>query len=505
MKSKLFLILLIIFLSGYSIFPLFNNGFFESDDGEWMIIRFSAFYQTLSDGQFPVRFLDRLYHGYGYPVSNFLYPGFMYAGSIIKVLGFGFVDSIKILLGFSMLASAVFAFLWLNSRFGKWASFAGAIFYVYAPYHLFDLYKRGSVGEIFALGIVPFIFWQIERRSFFWTSIGISTLILAHNTLSLLFLFLIFAYLVFKGLPWIVYLVPTLILGIGIVSFFWIPAIFDLQYTVFHKTQISEWRNYFAGFDLIGIGIPIILFLTFLKIFVDKHKEKTIYIMSVFAVISLFLSISASSIAWSILPVSFIQFPFRFLSLTIFASSFLLAFILSGFEKNKSFLIGIGIIVVTFLSSFQILTSIDFYDKGEGFYATNQATTTVQDEYLPVWVKNKKTSMYEEKIEIDNGAVFNVMIKSNEIKFQTESENDSLVTINSIYFPGWKVLVNGENADINYMDGDGLIKVNLPSGSHSVEAELTETRIRLFSDTVSVLFLLGLIVFSFISFKRKRI
>src|SRR2546421_9202065 len=35
---------------------------------------------SLRHGQFPVRFLPRLNHGYGYPVADFLYPLFMYIG-----------------------------------------------------------------------------------------------------------------------------------------------------------------------------------------------------------------------------------------------------------------------------------------------------------------------------------------------------------------------------------------------------------------------------------------
>src|SRR3989344_6737896 len=90
-------IILIIIFSLLVLWPIFHKGFFVSDDGEWMVIRLSAFYQSLRDGQFPTRFLDRLNSGYGYPVSNFLYPGFLYVGSILHVMGFSFVDSVKLI------------------------------------------------------------------------------------------------------------------------------------------------------------------------------------------------------------------------------------------------------------------------------------------------------------------------------------------------------------------------------------------------------------------------
>lgn len=165
MKQKPFILLLLFLLSLPAIISLFHPGFFQSDDGEWMIIRFSAFHQAFRDGEFPVRWLGRLNHGYGYPVANFLYPGFMYLSELPKVLGFGFVDSIKIILGFSIISSAVFAYLWLSKLFGKTSAFIGALFYLYTPYHLFDLYKRGSVGEVLALTVVPLIFWAMEKKN----------------------------------------------------------------------------------------------------------------------------------------------------------------------------------------------------------------------------------------------------------------------------------------------------------------------------------------------------
>src|SRR3989338_6197714 len=108
MKKNFYYILLVLICSVPALLPLFHNGFFTTDDGEWMIIRFSAFHEALRDGQFPVRFLGRLNHEYGYPVANFLYPGFMYLGVPIKFIVFGFVDTIKIILGVSMLGSAIF-------------------------------------------------------------------------------------------------------------------------------------------------------------------------------------------------------------------------------------------------------------------------------------------------------------------------------------------------------------------------------------------------------------
>src|SRR5258706_1075258 len=98
----------------FLVAPLLHKGFFVTDDGDWMIIRLSAFFQSLREGQFPVRFLGRLNNSFGYPVANFLYPGFLYIGSLIHLLGFSFENSVKLILGGSVIVGTVFTFLWLR-------------------------------------------------------------------------------------------------------------------------------------------------------------------------------------------------------------------------------------------------------------------------------------------------------------------------------------------------------------------------------------------------------
>lgn len=491
MKRTILLIFILTIFSLPSILPLFNKGFFQSDDGEWMVIRFSAFHQAFRDGQFPVRFLERLNHGYGYPVANFLYPGFMYLGELFKLLGFGFVETIKIILGLSMIGSAVFCYLWLSKLFDKLSSFVGSLLYLYAPYHLFDLYKRGSIGEVLAFAVIPFILWQIERRSFFWTSLGIACLILSHNTLALLFLPVIIIYLISRGLPFAIYFLPSLVLGLGISSFFWIPAIFDLQYTVFSKIQVSDWQRYFASLSLVGFVSFLIFAWALIKL---NLRSRTYSLMICLGIISLFFSLSISSMASEWLPVSVVQFPFRFLSITILAVSFLAAFLLNQVKGKRSIVFGIIILLIGFLSCFSYLTPSVFFDKGDSYYATNEDTTTVKNEYLPVWVKNNPTEHYKNKVEIVNGEISDLKVRPNNVNFIASSITDTEVTINTIYFPGWKVFIDSNDSSINYNNESGVIKLNLPAGTHKVTANFSETPVRFVSNIISLVSLLVLLI-----------
>ncbi len=504
MRNKLSWILVLILVSLPAIAALLHPGFFQSDDGEWMIIRFSAFHQAFLDGQFPVRWLDRLNYGYGYPVANFLYPGFMYAGELFKFLGFGFVTTIKLIFGLSMVGSAVFCFLWLLRFFDKFSSVVGSLFYLYTPYHLFDLYKRGSIGEVLAFAIVPFVLWQIERKSFFWTSLGAGFLILSHNTLSLLLLMVIVAYLISRGLAYAIYFLPAIMLGLGLSSFFWVPAFFELKYTVFYQTQIAEWNKYFAGVGLIGVSTIFILLLAVFffvvsKIQIQKHGLAVLFF--VVGLISVFFASQISTLLWKILPVSFVQFPFRFLSITILSAAFLAAVVVSQLKGKLKIILAIFILVLLAYSAKQYIKPSVFFDKGDMYYATNEATTTVQGEYMPIWVKNAPKEHFDKRIEISSGEIKNLNGKSNHIQFLASSEQDSIISINMIYFPGWKVTVDGKREPVDYRNDKGIMQIHVPKGQHTISANFSETPLRFISDMVS---LFSILVIIFISKKSIK-
>ncbi len=503
MKNKKLLkyLIIVLILSIPSVFALLKPGFFVTDDGNWMIIRFSAFYEALRNGQFPVRFLARLNNGFGYPVANFLYPLFMYIGTPIHILGFSFVSTIKIIFGISLLSSAVFSLLWLRKKFDNLSSLIGSLVYLYFPYHLWDVYKRGSVGEVLALAIVPFILWQIERQSLFFISIGIALLILSHNSLALLFLpiILIYYYLSKKDIKKILF---SLVFGLGMSSFFWLPALIEKRFVIFDKVLVSDFSEYFVNLQNINL-IGLVFLLSFLLTFLifRRIKDKNYWLFFIVSVVCLFLIFPISSFLWPLFS-SFIQFPFRLISVLILTTAFFVAFQLNFLKgRNKKILI----IIYLFLLIFDAKDFI--YPKGftnypDTFYSTNQDTTTVKNEYMPKWVKEIPSSSKNEKVEIlkGEGSVFNLINNGNSVSFNADLQKDSLLSINTIYYPGWVLEVDNKNVLISYKNDSGLIQFNLNKGNHFVKAYFKETNLRLTVNIISFVSFLGLI---FLAFKLR--
>ncbi len=467
--------------------PLFRKGFFVSDDGEWMIIRLTAFYQSFRDGQFPVRFLSRLNYSFGYPVANFLYPGFLYIGSVIHFLGFSFIDSIKVILGGSVLFSSVFVFLWLRVYFSAFASMVGALGYVFAPYVTYDLYTRGSVGEVLAFSWAAMGLYSIASRKSWLFTPAVFLLILSHNSLALMFLAVFVAYLLVTR-PGKSFLYMFLA-GIGMATFFWFPALHDRKYVVFDETVIANSWNYFVtdsrsyllGFAgilaaVVAVGIP--------KLY---RKEKAFF-LSVFCV-CLFLVVPLSKMFWVSPLTQFIQFPFRFLSVLIFIAAWIISYSMDAMKKSSMVII-LSLIYagICFMGIFGPLAQVHFIDYPDGYYSTNEGTTTVHDEYMPRWVMDKPSSRENERIIFVEGqGVFtNERIDTQSLDVDVLAAQDSIVQLNMVYFPGWGAAIDGNKVELNYKNNKGVMRIMVPAGKHHIQAAFRETISRFIADIASL-------------------
>ncbi len=492
-KYKVPLCLLALCIVSFLIItPILRPGMFVSDDGNWMVVRFAAFYHALRAGQFPVRFLPQLNFGYGYPVATFLYPGFMYLGAPIKALGLGFVTTVKILFGIGIIGQIICTYLWLRKRFSGINAIIGTIVSTFTPYFLYDIYSRGSLGEVLAIATLPFILWMIERRSIFWIGTGIFALILFHNTLALLFLPVILLYgLLSETRRTRDFLIPFVLGGLS-AAFFAVPAILELHLTQFAITPVSNPLLYFAQIKIIGWPLLVILLVTLGALLLDKKDKRNRRLVPLFLIlglISIFMASALSRFLWEGIPASFVQFPFRFLSYIPVTTAFLTSFVI-GFLKTKKWLVvailSTGIVVFTY-GPWHL--NIAYQNQPDGYYATSEATTTVKDEYMPRWVKDKPSMhpVIPAEFAKGSGTIENVVDNGRRISLRATSETGGILQLNIIYWPGWKATVDGKPQAISYANPGGLMTFPVSAGSHDISIRFGETILRLLADMISVL------------------
>jgi hypothetical protein len=476
----LFLCCIVLFL------PFFRAGFIATDDGSWMIIRLSAFYQSLREGQFPVRFLGRLNYEYGYPVANFLYPGFLYIGSVLHFFGLSFITTVKSIIGFSVFGASAFLYLWLRKFFHPVPALIGAIGFIFGPYVGYDIYQRGSVGEILAFLWVAVALWAIETERKSIATVAFTLLILSHNSLALLFGVFLFTYLVFTG-RLKAYVIPG-ILALGMSMFFWAPALYEQKYVQFAATAISDPRNYFVTFSTAWLmGFPALLAV--LLVWTEKPliKGKTFY--SIWYGCALICAMPLSVLLWQQgVFASVFQFPFRFLAVTQIVGAWCIAALLQmRYKKMKGLLI---VLCLGYIMQFLFVRSlVKFEYHPEEYYTTNEATTTVADEYFPRWVSQKPTKRPEQQVEFHKGSgtITPHAMSLSSVDFTVDVSEESVIQINTMYYPGMGVTLNNVLVPVEYRNPTGVMRLTIPQGTHRVVTGFRETVSRFVADVVSVI------------------
>ncbi len=501
--------LLLLFLFTLPLIqPILTAGFFRTDDGGFMITRLFAFHETLKTGQFPVRFLETINHGYGYPVLDFLYPLPFYIGELIHLAGFSFMDSIKLLFALSFLLSAFAMYRLVASKWGVKAGLVSAVLYTYAPYRVFDVYKRGSLGEALAFIFLPLIIYYLFRvrekhrgvdialGAFFYAA-----LITSHNVLAFIFTPLIVLFVLQpltkkdRDVSGFVLEVVSLALGVGLTTFFWLPAFYDLQYTRAASVQIAEFKNYFLYPDnlnyLLGPALPFAV-LAALLIAVKNHN-RSLFILIALTILSLVPALPLFTPVWryGFLP-RLVQFPWRFLSVTVFLGSVLAGAVIKRWGKWPAVLLVMGIIIINGLQSYKI----DKIFYPETYYTGKDDTTTVKNEYLSRWVKNEFLTLPPGKLTILSG--MGTIVSDRQVIADTPLK----LRINRIYFPGWQVLVDGAPVNIRY-ENEGFLDISIPVGEHEINARFRETPVRQLADLVSLLSLGGLLFFLLKAYNKK--
>ena len=523
--SKFFPILL-IFISLVALLDFFRPGLPLTHDGEIHVARIANFYQSLSEGNLIPRWAANLNWGYGHPILMFVYPLPSYFASFFHWLGFSLVTSTKIVFMLGFVFSGVFMYLWIKELWGKEAGFVSGLLYMFAPYRFVDLYVRGAIGENFAFVWLPLICWFALKlsKSFKWSyliggSLSLVALILSHNALSLMFLPLILGYMAFliycstqgKKLLCVTHYVLLVTFAFALSAFFWLPALYEGKYTlqdIVTKGQIvgferfsrliwSPWNYLGTGSLNVQLGIlqwlavvsaPVLVWLFWRK------KDKTwlfFLFLFIFFCLAIFMMLPISRPIYLKLPLlQKFQFTWRFLSLAIFPPTvFIGAFIYLLPKKLKLFVVCCLLFVVLLLNK-NYWYAKNFIHEDDSFYTRIYPGTTDTGELAPRWSVRFMEEFPKAPMEvIDGQATIEIVDRSTtRHEFKVIAEKPTRLVENTLYFPGWDVLVDGQPTAIQFQDPAyrGLMTFNISEGKHQIVVRFRETKFRLFANLISL-------------------
>lgn len=527
-KSIPYLILLI----GFSLLPIISilrQGSYESGDLTLHTSRLIAFYKNLQEGILIPRWAGDLNATYGYALFNFYYPLPYYISSFFHFLGFNFLVSMKLLLIFSYIFSGIFMFLWLKKHVSEKYAFLGAIFYLFAPYHLIDLHFRVAIGEVLLMAVLPLCFLSFDLtfnkgKNIYVFLLGLTTsfLILSHAGVSLLGFTLLVSYCILHiNIRSIMFYKSILGIFLGLLfsAYYSVPAIveskyvhafignFTMSFPKFTELIVSSWRYGFLfqgphgelSFTL-GYSHIIIIIISLFTLLKNSKKRKYIYFFLFSSLTLIFLLTPLSFNLWKHIPlIKNMLLTYRVLAIFIFTSSALAAFVLERLNRSILFyillVVAIGSTILNWgnrkntpeITDLAIINNLPYVTfQGEGGWnalSTYNSTDNLWQSIIPTY-----------NIEALEGHI-GLIKEDRSIQrhyYVINSENKSLVKENTYYFPGWDLKVDGISQQIipSNKKYPGVITFTIEKGIHTIELTFKDTPIRNISFFISLLSLL---------------
>jgi len=542
MKKFWPLILIVLFLIP-AIKALFGPGYFNMHD-DLQVMRIFEMEKCFADGQIPCRWATDMAYGYGQAMFNYYSALPYYLGVLLRILTpLSLMATVKLLFMISLVAGAFGMYGLAKEFWGKAGGVMAGVLYTLAPYHGVDVYVRGALAESFSLAILPFLWWSLylliknpNFKKVAATSLLTAALLTTHNISTMIYvpfslLWTLFWLVKFK--TWkkaLAGLAGSAALGVGLAAFFIIPAIFE-QGLIQTQHLISEYSDYHGHFvtlrqlfisrfwgdgpSIFGEGdgmsfqvgwphwwlgiltAPLALFWLKDK----KNRGKGILLgclLGLFLLVT-FLTHPRSFLIWeAIAPMAFIQFPWRFLGLSMFFLAFSCGALAYNPRANRILLPAVIILVVALNANYFIpvhfSSKVRDSEKLTGLAFELQQKSAILD-YLPKTAKAAPPSLAFEspRTVSGNGDFFGFSKGSDRFSFEAQIYGKAMVEIPVTYFPGWILLVDGKKVPIALHETYGFIMVDLGDGRHIVRGRFTNTPIRTFANVLSALSLLGLL------------
>jgi hypothetical protein len=339
--------------------------FFNAHDARHSVFFLVEFDQTFRDGFLWPRWSPDFAFGYGYPLFNLYAPLAFYAAELLHLSGLGFTAAIKTMYVLATIGAGLSMYGLARRLFGTQAGLLAAVAYMYAPFHLVEIFVRSAYAEFVALAIIPLLFWaftelvaapSLPRLALAGLAYG--SLALVHHTSFFTFSPFLIVYLLYLILAKSKFQPKALIrsagyaacagmLGLALAAIYLIPVIAEtrfikveqwtsgsysyLQHFVYFSQFFSpEWGYGYSGVGLqddfsfqLGIVHLVLISFVLVNLVIRRfpHYGTALFFLISTAVIVLLMSPLAEFI-WQIIPIAtLVQFPWRLLAMTAFTTS----------------------------------------------------------------------------------------------------------------------------------------------------------------------------------------
>jgi len=478
-------------------------------------LKIHFFYDAFKHGLLYPRWLPDLHGGYGYPTFVFYQPGFFFLALL-----FSFVSKHA----HYMLQGTVFS-LFIIGGIGAYKlcellscrifALCGTMLFLLTPYIYVNLFVRGDLSELSAILFTPWPFFLILKINQLIKSmkhrfipiyciglgLSIAMIILCHPATGLIFVpTFCFVSLMncFEGKKFNKILFKLLCLGLitglTVSSPYWFTVLKMKKYVFLdnvnngyysfkdHFVYLKQFFSLFWDFggsfpgqeDSVSFQLGSIHFILATIGFILNRKKILIFSTYATYLILLFLMLSGSSFIWdNIKTLQFLQFPWRILSVTAILQLILFMGctkpLIRQKTKYKIIIVMLIICCTAFVhrNQFYVVSFIKFPKNYESLAKKNSFNFAIMNEFLPKTAKNFPHGKLRGNTPLVNLTPRESIIESKEstpyhIRYKISNKEKVEVTVNQLYFPGWRVILN--NRDIprrvleKYISTEGLIQ-----------------------------------------------
>lgn len=516
----------------YCVLPLLTHKSIPAGhDTGFHIFQSIQFLQGLGDGSFYPRWAADANNGYGSPNFVFYAPLPYYLVCLVNLLEPSIVMSMVYVIWAGFFFSGVSMFFAARRMFGNPGSLLSAVVYQMLPFHLIDLYHRGTFAELLAYSWLPLFFYFLmksrdsgdSRATLVGLSLVYAALILTHLVTGFIFtvvagVFLLYGIVSPGEKKNLLKTIASLLVGLGISAVYLGPAVLERKYV--HLYILQKGQYYYTGNYLFDFREHLYeIFYRFLNITAILEASFFIWIILLsmkmpgkmmredlnrFPILafvgSFLLTTPLSRPVWDLVPqFPFLQFPWRWIIVMELSLCFLIADCFSREAVQGSrpagFLKTFIIVLLAFLAQLPMQNIHDAAISENNLVMIKKMgqwniLTDEKLEYLPAWTTNLENigtwNRNDRVVAISGRAFIQVSEWAPESRtIEVRAVSDAVVRISSFYYPGWAVTLDGEKSPIDVEKKTGALLVHVSEGDHSIRAIFGDTRLRKISKYTS--------------------
>jgi hypothetical protein len=492
------------------------------------------FDRALLQGQFPVRWVEWVRNGHGQPLFSFYQPGFYYLTQLVHAVVPSLSRSLMLTVLLAWCAGSFFTFAWLRP-YGTLPAGVAALVFAFSPYLVLDVFVRGAYPEFAAIACAPGVLWSLDRslasdrmRYRLALALLLALMALCHPPSLLIFSAIFGGYAIFTILSRptpprrAIATASAGLLALGLAAFYVAPALAEIEYIRmremtagyydFHQHFVlpRQWFDYHWGFggsvagsgDQMSFQVGRVQWLAIgaalVMVVVAKDVRRTGLILFWLGAIALtlFLMTEAAAGVWERVPaLAFVQFPWRLLMAIATASSALVALLLARLRDARlQAIAGLVIVVAHVIPMYDHLKPASYHGATilridrRGWHGADpaQSAAFIEPGYHPVSMRRPPVEPAGRwSITHGEGRVSASGVRDDRLTLDVDTAGGALLTINTPYFPGWTLSIDGRAIPAVVQPESGFMAATVPPGRHTLDARLADTPIRRWSNIVS--------------------